>query len=74
MHSRFRGLEIVDDQVASILAQKSPEERIAMADRFWRSARKLVEAMLSREHPDWPDDEIQREVTRRMLGQEVHHD
>jgi hypothetical protein len=67
MHSRLPpGLVIVDDQVASILARKTMTERIAMADRFWRSARKVVEAMLSREHPEWSEDELRCEVARRM--------
>ena len=67
MHSRFpSGLVIVDDTVARILAQKTVAERIAMADGFWRSARKLVWAMLSRDHPDWTEEEIRREVARRM--------
>jgi hypothetical protein len=67
MHSRFPpGLVIVDDQVASILARKTMTERIAMADRFWNSARKVVEAMLSREHPGWTEVEIRCEVARRM--------
>jgi hypothetical protein len=41
-------------------------ERIAMADGFWKSARKLVWSMLSRDHPDWTEDEIRCEVARRM--------
>ena len=57
---------IVDDTVARILAQKTVAERIAMADGIWRSARKLVEAMLLRDHPDWTEEEIRREVARRM--------
>jgi hypothetical protein len=67
MHSRLPpGLVIIDDQVASILARKTMTERIAMADRFWRSARKVVEAMLLRDHPDWTQEEIHCEVARRM--------
>jgi hypothetical protein len=67
MHSRIPpGLVIVDDHVASILARKAMSERIAMADGFWRSAWKLVRAMLLREHPEWTEDELCREVARRM--------
>ena len=52
MHSRFPSVLVSDDTIARILAQKTVAERIAMADGFWQSARKLVEAMLSRDHPD----------------------
>jgi hypothetical protein len=67
MRSRFpQGLVIIDDQLATILARKTMTERIAMADGLWRSARKVVQAMLRREHPEWTEEEIRREVARRM--------
>jgi len=39
MESRFRNLEIIDDQVAEILRTKTVAERFAMIDQFaYRSA------------------------------------
>lgn len=64
-----RGLitfEIVDDRVAEILRKKTPAERLAIADGMWRFARDMIHAIISREHPDWPEDEIRRQVARRM--------
>jgi hypothetical protein len=66
VETRFEKLEIVDDKIAEILRRKTQTERIAMVDQFWWFARDLIHAMVSREHLDWPEDEIRRQVSRRM--------
>ncbi|MGP0065342.1 MAG: hypothetical protein ACLQGP_17285 [Isosphaeraceae bacterium] len=52
--------------MAEILRKKTPAERLAIADGMWRFARDMIHAIISREHPDWPEDEIRRQVARRM--------
>jgi Rv0078B-related antitoxin len=59
-------VEMMDDRMAEVLRAKSPAERLAIADGMWRSARGMIEAILRDERPDWTDDEIQRQVARRM--------
>jgi hypothetical protein len=66
MGSRIRAIEVVDDKVAEILRSKTPAERLAIADGLWRFAWQMMRAMTAREHPDWPGDEIDRHVARRM--------
>ena len=66
MDPRIRALEVIDDRVVEILRKKSPAERIAIADGLWRFARDMIHANITREHPDWSEDEIRRHVARRM--------
>jgi hypothetical protein len=66
MDSRIRTIEIVDDRVVEILRSKTPAQRLAIADGMWSFARQMIRAIMAREHPDWSEDEIDREVARRM--------
>jgi Rv0078B-related antitoxin len=66
MDSRSRTMEIVDDRVAEILRSKSPAERLVIADGMWRFARRMIREIIVREHPDWSEAEINRQVARRM--------
>jgi hypothetical protein len=59
-------VEMMDDRMADVLRAKSPAERLAIANGMWRSARRMIEAILLAERPDWSDDQIRREVARRM--------
>ena len=59
-------VEMMDDAMAEVLRAKSPAERLAIANGMWRSASRMIEAILRAERPDWTDDEIRREVARRM--------
>jgi hypothetical protein len=59
--------EVVADQVAAVLRQKSPAERIQMAAEAHDTARTLVAAGIRHVRPDWPDVRIKAEVARRML-------
>lgn len=58
--------EVVGVQMAAILRGKSPGERLAIAHGMWRSARNILLSALRGQHPDWTDDEVQREVSRRL--------
>jgi hypothetical protein len=61
-----RNLEVVDDQMAEVLRQKSPVERLAIAHGLWRTARNMLQNVLRSQHPDWSDAEVDREVARRL--------
>jgi hypothetical protein len=64
-----RNIEVVDDDLAEVLRQKTPAERIAMAADANETARELMAAGIRRYHPDWSDIQVDREVARRMLGE-----
>ena len=58
--------EMLDEAMVAPLRMKTPAERLAISNGMWRSARRMIEAILRKEHPDWPSEAIQREVARRM--------
>ena len=60
-------IELLDPVVAKVLQSKTPGERIRMGFECNRTARRMMAAGLSSQHPDWTDEEIQREIARRML-------
>lgn len=66
MDPRIRTLEVIDDRVVQILRKKTPAERTAIVNGLWRFARDMIQANIAREHPDWSEDEIRRQVARRM--------
>lgn len=60
--------EIVDNQMAAILRQKTPAQRLQIAFGMWEFARNMIRANLRREHPEWSDEEVQRETARRLAA------
>jgi len=59
-------IEVIDDEMAAVIRQKSGAERLAIANGLFLSARRMLTSFLSIEHPDWGDDRIAREVARRL--------
>ena len=60
-------IEVPDDKVVDILRRMTPAERLAVANNMWLAARNAIECMLRSEHPDWSDEQVLKEITRRML-------
>lgn len=59
-------IEVIDDRMAKIFREKTPQQRLAIAFGMWSSARKCLINYLKTEHPDWSDAVIQKEVARRL--------
>ena len=59
-------IELLDEAMIAVLREKTPAQRLTICNGMWRSARRMIEAVLRKEHPDWSADSIQREVARRM--------
>jgi hypothetical protein len=59
-------IEVVDDDMASILRLKTGAERLAIASSLFASARRMIANHLAAEHPDWTDEQVQRETSRRI--------
>lgn len=66
-------IEVIDDASAQIYASKSPAERLRIASGMWRSAKKLITASVKSQYPHWSDQEISREVIRRLSEGDVPH-
>ncbi len=62
-----RRIEVVDDAVADVLRRKTPAERVAMIQASNRTMRLLIAGHLRGLHPGWDEQQIAREVARRML-------
>ena len=59
-------IEVVDEQMAAVLRQKTGAERLAIANGLFLSARRMLTSHLRTEHTDWSDEQIAREVARRI--------
>ena len=58
--------EVVCDAVAAILRKKTIAERLQLAFGMWDFARDFLTLTVKREHPDWDEKQIRREVARRI--------
>jgi hypothetical protein len=61
-----RNIEIIDNAMAKILREKTPQQRLAIAFGLWTSAKKQLSNYLRTEHPDWNEEMIQKEVAKRL--------
>ena len=59
-------IEVVDDDMAHILRQKTGAERLKIASDMFASARRMIASHLAAEHPDWDEERVQRETSRRI--------
>ena len=59
--------ERLDPVWLEVLRGKTPTERIMMALDANRMARLRIAGQLETDHPDWTAEQIQAEVSRRML-------
>lgn len=66
MKIRNVSFEIIDDQMAEILRRKTDAQRLRSVDGFWRSARAILRASIVTEHPDWTNDQVNRQIARRI--------
>jgi Rv0078B-related antitoxin len=58
--------EVVSDAVAAILRKKTIAERLELAFGLWDFARDFLTLTVKRQHPDWDEKQVRREVARRM--------
>ena len=54
------------EQIKALRAM-SGEKRLRLAEQLYWSARKMKAAGLRQQHPDWPEERINSEVTRIFL-------
>jgi hypothetical protein len=61
-----RHIEIVDDEMAKVLRGMTGAERLQVAARMFSSARRMIASHLAAEHPDWDQERIERETSKRI--------
>jgi hypothetical protein len=59
-------IEVVDDEMARFLRTRTGAERLQIASGLFASARRMIASHLAAEHPDWDEERIQRETSRRI--------
>jgi hypothetical protein len=59
-------IEVIDDAMADVLRKKTPAERIGIGFAIWKSSVGMLKTHLKNIHPDWSDEEIGREVAKRV--------
>lgn len=60
-------IEVIDDRVAEILKKKTGQERLKMVWDSWTYFNKRLEAHLKNAHPEWTQEEIRKEIVKRVL-------
>lgn len=59
-------IEVMDDRMAEIYRNMTGAWRLAIANDMYESARRMLLSHLRTTHPDWSEDQIIREVARRL--------
>ena len=66
MHALGARIEVIGDEMAATLRQKTGAERLAIAHRMFGSARRMLLSHLRSVHPDWDQRQVEREAARRL--------
>jgi len=59
-------IEVVSEDMAAILRNKTGAERLAIASRMFGSARRMLLSHLRTVHPEWDERLIEQEAARRL--------
>lgn len=62
--------DFVDDDMARVLREKTGAERLRIASDMFSSVRRMMASHLRTEHPEWTEEQVQQEVSRRILQSE----
>jgi len=58
--------DIMDACMVPVLRAKTPAERLAISFGMWRHARDVLLAVIRQQHPEWTDEQVRREMARRI--------
>jgi hypothetical protein len=62
----IRNIELMDDASVEAVRRLGGEGRLHMVDRLTAGLRELMAARAREQHPEMTEDEVQREVSRRI--------
>jgi hypothetical protein len=74
MSERAISIEMMDDAMADVLRNKTEAERLRIAGRMWQSARVILRGAIQTEHPDWTEEQVNREIAHRISHGAVSHE
>lgn len=59
-------IEVVDHEMAAVLRTKTGAERLKIANDMFVMARRMIASHLAAEHPEWDEEQIQKESSWRI--------
>ena len=68
----WRKIELIEPQMVEILRQKTPTQRVAMMLDANQTMRALIAGRLLTDDPQMKEEDVHREVARRMLDAATH--
>ena len=60
-------IEMIDDDMVAIMRSKTISQKMAILNDAHRTARKLVRCGVQMQHADWSSQQVEAEVSRRLL-------
>ena len=58
--------DVIEPEMARVLAAKTEAERLQISWGMWRSARRMIERIVAAESPEISPEELQNIVARRL--------
>jgi hypothetical protein len=70
----YNSFEMLNDEMADILRRKTPIDRLQILGRMWKSARVLLRGSIRTFHPEWNEEQVNRELIRRISHGVIDHE
>lgn len=64
-------IELLDPEMVRILRTKTGAEKLKMVSDMFEAARRMLQASIAARHPDWSEEQVHREVVRRLSHGEI---
>jgi len=61
-----RNIELADDDAMAMFRRMTPAQKLRVMSGMYASAYKWVDAAVRHQHPDWSEQQVRREVARRL--------
>lgn len=74
MERKLNRIEMPDSEMVRVLREKTGQERLEIGFGMWRFARQIISAEICDQHPDWMEEEVNQDVSRRMFGGTMNED
>jgi hypothetical protein len=62
-----RRIEVIDEATAAMYRAMTPAQRVAIACDAHETARAILRARVRSENPSWTEEQVSREVARRLM-------
>lgn len=66
MKAETERIDAPEPETVEMLRSKTAAERLSIACGMWRAARSILVNVLREDHPDWDQQQIDREVASRL--------